>query len=517
MSHWIVAPIVLPALMAGALVLALGRNAVTARAFSLLSVVAQLAIAVGLMVSASSNPPQVYELGNWPAPYGIVMVLDRLSAMMLVLTAVLAVVVLAYASRGWDRRGRHFHALFQFQLMGLNGAFLTGDVFNLFVFFEVLLISSYGLMLHGSGPERLRHGTHYVVVNLTGSALFLIGVGLIYGATGTLNMADLAVKVPLVEAGDQAILQTGGLLLLLVFCVKAALVPLHFWLPGTYAAASAPVAALFAVMTKVGAYSILRVYTLVFGAGAGEAAWLAQPWLIPAALATLIVGVLGMLGARDLSRLVAFSVVASMGTLLAAVGGFTPASVGAALYYLLHSTVITAGLFLLVEQIGSRRGEHGGRIDLAPRFERMRLLATLFFLAGIASAGLPPLSGFVGKLLILDGLRNDPAMATIWSVILATSLVMVLAYARAGSLLFWKSTAVEGSLPGPSAASGAAADGPPGGRLPLLATGLLIGLTLLLSVFAGPVQDYLAKTTLQLFDPGPYLEAVLGPEGQRRS
>ncbi len=502
MNHWIVAPIVLPALMAGFLVLVVGRNPPAARGFSLLSLAAQLAIAVSLLMAADGGKPQVYELGNWPAPYGIVMVLDRLSALMLVLAALIGLVTLLYASRGWDRRGRHFHALFQFQMMGLNGAFLTGDLFNLFVFFEVLLIASYGLMLHGSGAARLKAGTQYVVVNLTGSALFLLGVGLIYGVTGTLNMADLAEKVPLVAAGDAAILETGGLLLLLVFAIKAALVPLHFWLPGTYAAAAAPVAALFAVMTKVGAYSILRVYTLIFGAEAGSAAWLAQPWLIPAALVTLTLGVLGMLAARDLGRLVAFSVVASMGMLLTAIGGFTEASVTAGLYYLIHSTLITAGLFLLVELIARRREGHGGALDVAPRFAQMRVLATLFFLGGIASAGLPPLSGFIGKLLILDGLRGDAAVGTVWGVVLATSLLATIAYARAGSLLFWKSTGEEGGLAPPDPAEG---------QLPLIVAAALIAMTALLTVFAAPVQDYLAETSRQLFDPVDYIDAVLGP------
>ncbi len=193
--------------------------------------------------------------------------------------------VLLYAIGGWDQRGKHFHPLYQFQLMGINGAFLTGDFFNLFVFFEILLIASYGLMVHGGGGLRVKAGVQYVVTNLVGSSVFLIAVGMIYSVTGTLNMADLARIVPKVPAADQALLQTGAVLLLLVFAVKAALVPLHFWLPGTYANAPGPVAALFAIMTKVGAYSIIRLYVLAFGADAGEAAWLAAPWLLPAGAA----------------------------------------------------------------------------------------------------------------------------------------------------------------------------------------------------------------------------------------
>jgi len=354
MNHWIVVPVVLPAVAAAFIILSLRRNAALERTFSFLATACLLGVSVGLLYAASSGTPQSYELGNWPAPFGIVLVLDRLSALMVTLTAVLAVPILIYAACGWDRRGRHFHALFQFQLMGLNGAFLTGDIFNLFVFFEILLIASYGLMLHGAGRERLRAGTHYVVVNLTGSTIFLIAVGLIYAVTGTLNMADLAVKVPDVAEGDRAILGAGVLLLLLVFALKAALVPLHFWLPGTYAAAPAPVAALFAIMTKVGAYAILRIYTLVFGGGAGEMAWIAEPWLLPVALVTLVLGIVGVVAARSLRRMACFAVIASMGTLLAAFGAFTERAAAAGLYYLLHSTLIGAGLFLLVDQIAER-------------------------------------------------------------------------------------------------------------------------------------------------------------------
>ena len=206
--------------------------------------------------------------------------------------------------------------------MGLNGAFLTGDVFNLFVFFEVLLIASYGLMLHGAGAKRITEGLKYVAINLAGSTLFLFAVGLIYALTGTLNMADLALKVSMVPESDLALLRLGGALLLIVFAIKGALVPLHLWLPGTYGAASPPVAAFFAIMTKVGAYAILRVYVLIFGGGAGAAAWLAEPYLLPAAAVTLGLGMIGVLAARTLTSLAVYALVGSVGTLLLAVGVF---------------------------------------------------------------------------------------------------------------------------------------------------------------------------------------------------
>jgi len=503
-SHWLVVPIVLPAMMAGIIVLALRHDILLQRLASLTSMLACLAVAVGLLVQAADGAVVVYELGDWPAPFGIVLVLDRLSAMMVTLTACLAVLVLLYAISGWDQRGRHFHALFQFQIMGLNGAFLTGDLFNLFVWFEVLLLASYGLMLHGSGAERLKAGTHYVIVNLTGSTLFLIAVALIYGATGTLNMADLAVKVPLVGPDSQAILQTGGVLLLLVFGIKAALVPLHFWLPGTYAATSAPVAALFAIMTKVGGYSIIRLYTLVFGGDAGDAAWLAGPWLLPLAIVTLVLGMVGSLAARSLRWLTAFAVIGSMGMLLIAVGVFEEAATTAALYYLLHSTLVAAALFLLIELIIERRGSRGDRLEPAPLPAQADLMSGLFFLGAIAMTGLPPLSGFIGKLLILDGVRQSPYAPLIWATILITSLLVIVAFARAGSTIFWKSRNVAATN---ETALLAERKQP---ILPVVVVGLLLAGTAAITVLGGQVVMYLEATTEQLYRPQAYIATVLG-------
>ncbi|HAW46325.1 MAG TPA: monovalent cation/H+ antiporter subunit D, partial [Roseovarius sp.] len=219
------------------------------------------------------------------------------SAMMVLLTAVLALVVLLYAiGTGWDQRGRNFHALWQFQLMGICGAFLTGDAFNLFVFFEVLLIASYGLMIHAGGARRLKAGVQYVIYNLLGSTLFLFALGTLYAVTGTLNMADLAVRAVEIPVEDSALLRVGAMLLFLVFAIKAALLPLHFWLPNTYAEAPAPVAALFAIMTKIGAYAILRFYTLIFGPDLDVTANLIDDVLLYGALLTLAAGMIGILG-----------------------------------------------------------------------------------------------------------------------------------------------------------------------------------------------------------------------------
>ena len=506
MNHALILPILLPAVVGAVLVIAARYDRVLARVLSLASMVLMLAIALGLFVLASDGSVRTYALGAWPAPFGIVLALDRLAALMLLLGAVLGLGVLLYASNGWDQRGKHFHPLYQFQLMGINGAFLTGDFFNLFVFFEILLIASYGLMVHGGGGLRVKAGVQYVVTNLVGSSVFLIAVGMIYSVTGTLNMADLALIVPKVAAADQALLQTGAVLLLLVFAVKAALVPLHFWLPGTYANAPGPVAALFAIMTKVGAYSIIRLYVLAFGADAGEAAWLAAPWLLPAALVTLVLGMTGVLAARSLGQMASFAVIGSMGLLLSTVAVFTEQATSAALYYLIHSTLAAGALFLIVDLVAERRGLLRDRLVLAPRIAQGGLIASLFFVAAIAITGMPPLSGFVGKLLVLDAVRASAHAAWLWTLILSTSLIAIVGFSRGGSMLFWKPHA----LP----AAPAAARRPE--ALPFVAVGGLLACLALLTVFAGPVHAWLELTAAQLYAPAGYIEAVLGTAGEVR-
>ena len=467
------------------------------------SVTLGLLLAARLAIEAHAGPGalRVYRVGDWPAPFGIVLVVDRLSALMLLLTACVALPVLVYASGGWDAHGRHFHALFQFQLMGLNGAFVTGDLFNLFVFFEVLLIASYVLMLHGQGRERYRVGMHYVVLNLIASALFLIGVALLYALTGTLNFADLALRVPKVTGSDAVVLQAAALLLLVVFGFKAALMPLAMWLPATYAAASAPVAALFAIMSKVGVYAIVRVHGVVFGADAGASAFTVQPLLLPLALLTSAVGVLGALAAHTLPRLIAWLTVSSVGTVLAALGLFSAAAWSAALYYMANSTLVIAGLFLLAELVSAQRGEVGERLEPASAVAQPTLLGLMLLLAAASVAGLPPLPGFIGKLMILQASLPHSAVVAVWSVVLTVGLLTLVGLARAGSILFWN---VRSDMP--SSASGASP------RL-IVATLVLLGFSVAMSGFAEPLKRYTDAAAAQLFDRRAYAEAVLGAQG----
>lgn len=495
MSHLPVLPILLPMFM-GALLLLIARTRLRMkRNLSLLATLLQVPLAMLLMLSASEGI-SVYALGDWRPPFGIVLVVDRLAALMLMVTAVLALAAVLYARRGDDALGRNFHALFQFQLMGINGAFLTGDLFNLFVFFEILLISSYALLLHGAGPGRLRAGLHYVLLNLAGSALFLIAVGTLYGVLGTLNMADLALRVAALDGADAPLVGAAGMLLLVVFALKAAVFPLYFWLPRAYAAATPPVAALFAIMTKVGVYAILRVYLLIFGENAGPLANMALDWLWPLALLTLVLGAIGTLAASTLNVLIAYLVVVSVGTLLAGIAIGTEDALVAVLYYLIHSTWISAALFLLAGLLARARGpRHSTRLIAGPPLPL--LLGALFFVAGISIAGLPPLSGFIGKLMLLQAAGGGSSAAWLFAVVLTGGFCALLALSRAGSTLFWRrdeTTTVAEPLD----------------RVRLLAVLMLLLGSPLLVLVAAPLLEYLQATAQQLLDPAGFVRQVLG-------
>ncbi|MCG6882791.1 MAG: monovalent cation/H+ antiporter subunit D [Silicimonas sp.] len=505
MTHWIILPIVLPAMLAPFIVLAARYHIGIQRVFSVTGVLALIAIAAGLAWEVSDGSVILYQLSDWAAPFGIVVVGDRLSTLMVLLTTILALAVLLYAiGSGWDNRGRHFHALFQFQLMGILGAFLTGDLFNLFVFFEVLLIASYGLMIHSGGAPRLRAGVQYVLFNLIGSTLFLFALGSLYAETGTLNMADLSQRVALIGAEETVGIRVAAVLLLLVFAIKAALVPLHFWLPSSYAEAPAPVAALFAIMTKVGAYAIIRVYTMIFPPGLEATAGLHDLWLLPAALVSLAIGMVGVLAAQTLDRLVAYSIIGSMGMVLVSIALFSPEAIAASLYYIVHSTLAGAALFLISDLVRTGRGNL--ELTAQPVMAGTHMTAAFYFAGAIAMAGLPPLSGFLGKLLVLDAAYGTELMAWIWAVVLISSLISIVGFARAGSVLFWKAHGLESAVADDQQSLPTV--------LSYTATGGLIALLALHTIFAGQVHGYTSKIAAQLFSPDTYVSTVLETPGK---
>jgi multicomponent K+:H+ antiporter subunit D len=521
-THWLVVPIILPLLVA-ALQLLLGeRRRGAVAALSAMSCIGLLLVAARLLLAVSDPAAgdglaAVYRIGDWPARFGIVLVADRLSVLMLLLTAVLALALLPCALGRWRRPGGTVQPLVQFLLMGLNGAFLTGDLFNLFVFFEVLLAASYGLALYRPGARRVSAGLHYIVVNLLASMLFLVGVSLIFGVTGTLNMAALARLIPAVPDNTRALLHAGAAILGVAFLVKAAMWPLGFWLPRTYAAATPPVAAMFAIMTKVGVYVLLRLSLLLFGEGAGAAsAHFGSAWLLWGGVATVLVGVVGLLGARELGKLAGYNVLISSGSLLGAIGLQQPAVTAGALAYLVISTLALAAFFLLAGLIAPREDateasllepyDPAGMALYADEDEShatvpapVALLSVCFLICALVLAGLPPLSGFLAKFTLLApmieaGAAAGPGAAVLFTMIVVAGFCTVIAMCRAGIQIFW---ADEGWV-FPAIRAGEA-----------VSVLLLLGACVALTVWAAAPLRYLAAAAQQLHAPAQYIQAVL--------
>ena len=540
MAHLIAAPILLP-LLTAAVMLMLGEKHRPLKAkINLFSSLLGLGIAVMLLqwTQTTGVPGSigVYLPGNWQVPFGIVLVVDRLSALMLVLTGIIGVSALLFAMARWDRAGASFHALFQIQLMGLYGAFLTADLFNLFVFFEVLLAASYGLLLHGSGRARVSAGLHYIAINLLASSLFLIGAALLYGVTGTLNMADLAVKIPLVPQADRGLLHAGAAILATAFLAKAGMWPLNFWLVPAYSSASAPVAAMFAIMTKVGIYTLLRLWTLLFSAQAGASALFGGDWLIYGGLVTIACAAVSILKAQRLERMASLSILVSAGILLAAIGFGQAALTAGALFYLVSSTLALCALFLLAELIERSRSVNELSPDddvdsLPPPLESlhppkginlddeqkavvgqvipwtMAFLGLSFIACTLLVVGMPPLSGFIGKLSLISALFNpqglgappeQPLSLAGWlllALLILSGLASLIAMARVGIQRFWTPQ----DRPSPLLRNYEC--------VPIIA---LIGLCVLLTLRAEPLLRYTTDTAASLGDPQQYVLSVLG-------
>ncbi|KFL28277.1 monovalent cation/H+ antiporter subunit D [Devosia sp. 17-2-E-8] len=521
LNNLVILPILLP-LATGALLFLLDdRLRVAKSTISLVSSLLLLLIAVSLLksVDANGSVTRTYLLGNWPAPFGIVLAADRLSALMVLLGSILAICAQLFSLTRWSKAGPAFFSLVQFLIMGLSGAFLTGDVFNLFVFFEVLLAASYGLALHGSGPMRVRAGLHYIAINLAASMLFLIGVSLIYGVTGTLNMADLAVRIPTVAAENRPLLEAGMGILGVAFLIKAGVWPLCFWLPTTYAAASAPAAALFAIMSKVGIYVLLRLSLLLVGDGSGASAGFGSALLLYGGMATIAFGTIGVLASQGMSRLAGYSILVSSGTLLAAVGlGLTQVTSGA-LFYLASSTLTASALFLLIELV--ERARIAGADILAVTTEAygedeedleteeqvgiaipgiMAILGIFFGAAALLLSGLPPLSGFIAKFAMLHGMlaaQMGAIPASTWvlvALVIISGFAALIGMTRLGISTFW--TSLEGAAPHVR-------------LVEITPVAILLSLCLLLTVWGGPVMRYMDATAAGLSHPQQYISDVL--------
>ena len=522
-QHLVILPILLPLICAALLApFTQGRHRLKF-GLAYASVLGQLAIAVMLMLQTDREVWQggigVYLAANWSAPFGIALMADRLSALMLLLTSVLALAALHYAMQRWSRIGVHFHPLFQILLMGINGAFLTHDLFNLFVFFEVMLAASYGLVLHGYNAERLRASMQYIAVNLAAALLFLLGTSLIYATTGTLNMADLAARIAAMPAESSGLLKLGVTVLVLAFLVKGAMWPLGFWLPTTYAAASPPVAAMLVLMTKVGAYVILRLWLLLFSEG--SSAGFGFDALLWGGMATIVFGAAGMLSTDTAGRMAGYSAVISSGTLLAVIGYGQPSLVTAGLYYLIGSTLAVAAFLLLIELIDRIRTPSAAMLALtmeawavddeeaddSPNEPRgkgvpaaMAFLSVSFAACALMIAGLPPLSGFVAKFGMFHALLNPEGEAvrnagwTLMALIFVSGLIAIISMLRFGVRTFWATPVVT----------------PP--RLHLSEVTPITALLLLsvaMTVQARPLFDYLGRASADIHRPANYIERVL--------
>ena len=475
------------------------------RGVSHISTLLGLIMAIGYLINSSQGQINVYTLSEWAAPFGIVLVLDQLSALMLVLTYTLALPIVWYASKEWDIRGRYFHAMVHFLLMGLSGAFLTGDLFNLFVFFEILLMASYVLLLHGQGKARFQLGVHYVAINLLASAIFLIGLGMIYGSVGSLNMADVARLMPTLAGDEHKLAVAGGLMLFVVFGIKAAMLPVGLWLPKTYAVATTPVAALFTIMTKVGIYAIIRVNGTVFDDEYSHQ--ILMNCLLVIGVITSLYGAFGAIGTERLRRFVGFMILSSVGTILIAIAMNSTQAWAGALYYMVHSTLIGAAFYILCGWITSQRGEFKDHFKIAPQMKQNKLVSIVYFIIALMMAGLPPFSGFFGKVFILQASGQSEHQMLIIFTVLLVSLLSILAFTRVGFILFWRSSRPEQDENSEEFSKYEALPSKAPARNDRVIYLLLLSLTAYV-VFAAPIYQYNYQTAAQI-KTNPIYEAAL--------
>ncbi|WP_226985845.1 Na+/H+ antiporter subunit D [Brachybacterium sp. FME24] len=467
---------------------------------TILTLVAILTVALTMGWYVSQESVLVLQIGNWTPQLGIVLVADRLTALMLVVSSFVTLAVLVYSSAQTvdERTGRTpvaiYHPTYLALVAGVSMAFLAGDLFNLYVGFEVLLAASYVLLTLGGSASRIRAATTYVIVSLLSSVIFLSAIAAVYAATGTVNLAEMAVRLDGLEPGTRMMLE---LMLLVAFAIKAAIFPLSAWLPDSYPTAPAPVTAVFAgLLTKVGIYAILRLETLLFPASQ------TQNLLLAAAALSLFVGILGAVAQTDLKRVLSFTLVSHMGYMLFGIGMSTQMGMGATIYYVAHHITVQSTLFLGAGLIETRGGttnliKLGGMAKLAP------VIAVLFFIPAMNLAGIPPFSGFIGKVgLIEAGIEYDRASG--WFLVgisVLTSLLTLYAIAKIWNRAFWQEPSeeiVSRAYVMPKVMTGA--------------TAAMIAFSLMLTVLAGPIMTYANEAASSVLERTPYVSAVLGDE-----
>lgn len=493
-----VLPLLIP-LLTATLSLAAMKSPVLQRGITLVGTGALLLCGVWLLVVVDAHEFLVVQVGHWPAPAGISLVVDRLGAIMVAVTGFIAFCTAIYAQADMrDRReSPFFHPLLQVMLLGVCGAFLTGDLFNLYVWFEVMLMASFVLLTLGGGRGRLAGGLTYLVLNVVASALFLAATGLLYGRFGTLNLADLARRITAAE--PTGLVTVPAMLLLVAFGLKAGVFPLFFWLPASYHTPPATISAVFAgLLTKVGVYALLRMFTLVFT----DRSALDFPALILVVSGlTMVTGVLGAAAQFDIRRVLSFHIISQIGYMTMGLGLFTSAAVAGAVFYLVHHIIVKANLFFISGVIEHLEGS-GDLGRIGGLYRRRPLLAILFLVPALSLAGIPPLSGFFAKFAVI---RAGLAIGswTIAGVALLVGLLTLYSMTKIWAEAFWK------PAPDPVTATGAPAMRR-AGVWRLMPVGLLAAGTLVIGFFPEPVMALAGRTAEQLMDPGRYIRAVLG-------
>ena len=491
MMSELVLPIAIPFTTAAILMVAPQRPLLQ-RWIALAGSLGLLGSALWLFVSVEAGGIQVLHVGGWTAPFGITLVADLLAAMLIVATGIVGVAVTGAAFAGVDPRREAFgyHPLIQILLMGVAGAFLTGDLFNLYVWFEVMLVASFVLMALHRTSAQVEAAFKYVTINLIASSIFLTALGLLYGAAGTLNMADLARLWPTIRTpGIDAVL---AVLFLIAFSIKAGLFPLFFWLPASYHTPPAPIGAAFAgLLTKVGVYALIRVFTLLFHSAPPALFTL----LLVMSAATMVIGLVAAMNERDFRRILSFNLVGHIGYTTASLGLLTPAALAGAIFYVLHHIVVITNLFLVsgvLLQLRRTTDMHG----LGGMYRDQPLFSALAMVPLFSLAGVPPLSGFLGKLAILEG-TFDAGAYWVGGLVLGVGLLTLLSMARTWADGFWKPAAL-------------AQDVTTVGTPLLVAIAALTVLTLAMTFGAEPLFELTARGAQQLLQRDDYVRAVLG-------
>ncbi|MGD9972486.1 MAG: proton-conducting transporter membrane subunit [Desulfatirhabdiaceae bacterium] len=456
-----------------------------------------LVLAVTLFIQVAHNGIQVVTMGAWDAPFGISLAVDHLAAVMVVITGIIGLCAIVFAGSGTDPGlvANGFYSLLHILLAGITGAFLTADLFNLYVWFEVMLMSSFGLLVMGRKTVQLDGGVKYVVINIVATLFFITALGLTYGMTGTLNMADLHIKLGHV---DQTGLRAAvAMLFVAAFGIKAGIFPLYFWLPAAYHTLPPAVAALFAgLLTKVGVYALIRLTTLIFAVDATVIC----PVLLVLAMLTMVSGVLGAAAHTDIRRILSFHIISQVGYMVLGIALFTPMALAGSVFYLMHHIIVKASLFL----VGGMIRHSGGGFDLdglGGLYVRQPLLAFLFFIPAFSLAGFPPFSGFWAKMILIRAGIEAGAVTAV-TVAIIVGLLTAYSMTKIWDQAFWK------PAPEQTEKQDLVLNDPSGWMLAPVV--MLVLLTVAIGLGAEPVYRLAFQSAEFLLQPDLYVQAVLG-------